>query len=264
MKVAALFIYPLKSGPAIAVDGWEATMRGFAHDRRYMVTSPDGAFMTQRANPALGRAAAELTGDGVRFTAEGVGDLVIHQPQGDERTAVTVWSDRVAALRVSDAADDFFTTLLGEPAQLVYMPDDVHRGADQNPEHPLSFADGFPYLLATSASLGDLNLRITGDAVPMAAFRPNIVIDGAHAWAEDHWATLRIGEAEFTCATNCERCSITTLDPVRPDRPRRDGEPLRTLAKFRRNDRGKVDFARNALLSKAGSVRVGDPVVAGC
>ena len=258
MRVAALYIYPYKGGPAAAVDRVETTPRGFAHDRRFMVTTPSGGFLTQRTHPALGRARAVVGENGLFLSAEDLGEVVVEWPTHASTIDVQVWSDAVAALRTSDAADDFFTALVGEPAQLVYMPEHAHRPVDGHADLPLSFADGYPYLIANTASLDDLNVRIPGDPVPMAAFRPNIVVEGAHAWAEDEWTSVAVGDAVLTCTTNCERCSVTTLDPSYPDRPRRDGEPLRTLAKFRRNARGKVDFARNAILDRAGTITVGD------
>ena len=114
-------------------------------------------------------------------------------------------------------------------------------------------ADVYPILVTNTASLEDLGRRMQGAPPPMLAFRPNVVIDSDTPWAEDDWEVLRVGDAVLQCTTGCERCSVTTLDPAAPDRPRPDGEPLRTLAKFRRRD-GKVIFGRNAIVRSPGLV----------
>lgn len=263
MKVAGVYIYPYKGGPGLAVPAAVITPRGFVGDRRYMVVGTDGVFLTQRSHPALGQPRARITDDGFVLHTPSLGDLKISPPTdrpSDERVGVRVWSDEVRALPCGEEADAWFSALLGEPTRLVYMPDDSFRPTDGRPDVPLSFADGYPFLIANTASLEDLNARIPGAPVPMEAFRPSIVIEGAAPWEEDDWGTLHIGEAEFVCLTSCERCAVTTYDPAFPDRPRRDNEPLRTLAKFRRDERNKVLFARNAIATSAGTIRVGAPV----
>ena len=66
---------------------------------------------------------------------------------------------------------------LGKSVTLVYMPDDVERAV--NPKYGesgdiVSFADGYPVLLASTSSLDDLNARLD-EPVPMDRFRPNLV-----------------------------------------------------------------------------------------
>ncbi len=264
MRIADLFIYPIKSGPGIRVESAQATERGLEHDRRFMVTGPGGKFMSQRSHPALGRCTLRLEGGTMVLEAPGIGDCVCPlDPVAGPPVEVSVWSDTLLASRVSEELDAFFTALLGEPAQLVHMPEQTRRPVEGFDELAVSFADGYPILIANTASLVDLEHRIDGSPVPMLAFRPNIVLEADRAWAEDDWSMLHSGATTLECATGCERCSITTLDPARPDRPRADGEPLRTLAKFRRDASGKVIFGRNAVVRRAGPVRVGEALVGG-
>ena len=122
----------------------------------------------------------------------------------------------------------------------------------------VSFADGFPALLATRASLDDLNRRLAAP-VPMARFRPNLVVEGADPWDEDRWRRLRIGDATFSVARPCQRCAVTTVDPLTGERPD-PTEPLRTLATFRRDAGGGVMFGQNLLPETGGRLRVGDAV----
>ncbi|MBV1860328.1 MAG: MOSC N-terminal beta barrel domain-containing protein, partial [Nannocystaceae bacterium] len=204
MRISHLFIYPIKSGPGISVEVAHAQERGLAYDRRFMVTAPGGKFMSQRSHPALGRCTLRVEGEHLRLEAEGVGSCVcpLSPTQGRE-LEVSVWSDMVAATRVSDELDAFFSALLGEPAQLVYMPEQTRRPVAGIEGLAVSFADGYPILVANTASLVDLDNRIEGDPVPMLAFRPNIVVETDRAWAEDDWTHLRSGETTLECTTGC-------------------------------------------------------------
>jgi hypothetical protein len=91
----------------------------------------------------------------------------------------------------------------------------------------------------------------------MIRFRPNLVVSGGPAWAEDDWRRVRIGDAVFRMAKRCARCVFTTVDP---DTAQRGKEPLRTLARHRRWD-GKTWFGVNLIPDNPDvTVRVGDPV----
>jgi uncharacterized protein YcbX len=256
MRVTNLYVYPIKSGPSVALKQARAVERGLAHDRRFMVVDERGTFLSQRSHPVLGRYAIELGEGALQLRAESVGAVEVPlQPAGGETLEVRVWSDSVQASTVSAQADAFFSALLESPARLVYMPDASRRPVSGFDALAVSFADGYPVLVTNTASLDDLNERIDGEDLPMLAFRPNVVIETQQPWAEDQWSTLELGDAVLECTSGCERCSMTTLDPASPDRPRSDGEPLRTLAKFRRDASGKVIFGRNAVVTTAGILR---------
>jgi hypothetical protein len=122
-----------------------------------------------------------------------------------------------------------------------------------------AFADAYPFLLLSEASLIELNRRLPRP-LPVNRFRPNIVVAGCQAFAEDGWSELSIGPGRFAVVSPCARCITTTTDQLRGER---DGkEPLRTLARFRRLQGGpEVYFGQNLVhLEPAGLLRVGDPV----
>jgi uncharacterized protein YcbX len=122
----------------------------------------------------------------------------------------------------------------------------------------VSFADGYPLLLTSQASLDALNARLAAP-VEMLRFRPNLVVEGAEAWAEYRWTRLRIGGAAFRVVKPCDRCVVTTIDPRTGTQPEPD-EPLRTLKQFPRDARGRVLFGQNLVPEICGAVRVGDGV----
>ncbi|HBV5295973.1 TPA: MOSC domain-containing protein, partial [Klebsiella oxytoca] len=122
---------------------------------------------------------------------------------------------------------------------------------------PLSFADGFPYLLANEASLRDLQNRCPA-SVSIEQFRPNLLVTGAAAWEEDTWKVVRIGEVVFDVAKPCSRCVLTTVSAERGQK-HPGGEPLTTLQGFRTAlDNGDVDFGQNLIARNSGTIRVGD------
>ncbi|VAW80212.1 Flavodoxin reductases (ferredoxin-NADPH reductases) family 1, partial [hydrothermal vent metagenome] len=127
-----------------------------------------------------------------------------------------------------------------------------------NPGDEVSFADGFPMLLITEASLNDLNTRLE-HPVSMRRFRPNLVVDGDRPYAEDNWHRIRIGEVEFEGVKNCSRCIFTTIDPDTGIKNPAT-EPLRTLSQYRRRPEGGVYFGQNLIPRSGGKVRVGDKI----
>jgi uncharacterized protein YcbX len=152
----------------------------------------------------------------------------------------------------------WLTTFLGAPCRLVRMADDFVRAT--NPtysvglEGQLGFADGYPFLLTTEASLADLNSRMAVP-LPMNRFRPNIVVTGSPPFAEDGWQRIRIGGITFAVVKPCARCVITTVDQATAATAR---EPLRTLATFRQVQGKGVMFGQNLIHTAMGTIRVGD------
>jgi uncharacterized protein YcbX len=111
-----------------------------------------------------------------------------------------------------------------------------------------AFSDGFPLLLVNQASLDDLSVR-AGRALPVERFRPNLVVTGLPAWAEDELQVLQVGQVTLRLVKPCTRCSITTVDPVAGSF---DGdEPLRTLRGFRHDARvGGFTFGINMVIER--------------
>lgn len=181
-------------------------------------------------------------------------------PDPGASVAVSVWKSEVAAKPAGDAADAWLSEFLRQPVRLVHMDASVTRPiTDVHSQlgDEVSFADAFPLLLISRAALDGLNARLARP-VSMLQFRPNLVVDGVPAHAEDGWKSIRIGEVEFDVAKACTRCVFTTVDPTRGERDP-DGEPLRTLIGYRRTPDG-VTFGQNLIPRSMGTVNVGDRV----
>jgi uncharacterized protein len=90
----------------------------------------------------------------------------------------------------------------------------------------------------------------------MARFRPNLVVSGCDAYAEDFWRQITIGNIGFRLPKPCSRCSVPTIDPVTGKTGK---EPLTTLNRLRKWQ-NKVYFGQNALHDDLGVLSVGDNV----
>jgi len=265
MHLSAIWIYPVKGLRGVALGSAMVEPWGLAGDRRWMIVDSNGRFVSQREAPSLALIAAHLDGAGLRLSAPGRPDLAVAPPQEGPPVEVTIWRDRVAAAPAGRQVDQWLTAAVGFPVRLVHMaepgrarPVDPAYGAA---EDRVSFADGFPLLVATSASLADLATRVAMPDLSMDRFRTNLVVEGALPWAEDGWRDISVGAAAFTAVKPCGRCVVITIDQATGARHPTD-EPLRSLMTFRRNDRGQPIFGQNLIPRSGGEIRVGDPVVA--
>lgn len=243
LRLDGIFIHPLKSGRAVRVDRVRAAERGPAGDRRWMLVDADGRFLSQREEPRLARLSAALGNGSLTLAADGLPPLTAVADPERAGTA-RIWDDAVAVHGVAPAADAALGAWLGRPARLVRLAPDAHRPAGLAPHVDVSLADGYPYLIAATASLADLNARLEAP-LGMDRFRPNLVVAGGPPWAEDAWRRLRIGGVEFAVIKPCARCVVTTTDQRTGER--RGPEPLAALASFRRDAGGKVLFGVNAV-----------------
>ncbi len=267
ITVSGLFVYPVKGLKGIALTEARCTDRGLEHDRRFMVVDAAGEFLTQRSSPKMATVWTDIDADSLFVSAPDMSELEVPlPPAGRERMRVKVWSSTCEALAVSRDADAWLSGYLGLACRLVYMPDDVRR--DSNPRYAgrdkrVGFADGYAYLLATEASLADLNTRLQArghPTLPINRFRPNLVVSGSGAFAEDRWKELRVGEAILAAAKPCGRCEVTTTDQATGEV--RGPEPLATLSTYRNSTEFGVMFGMNLVTLREGKVRVGDTVEA--
>jgi hypothetical protein len=269
IRLSAIRLHPVKACRGFEVVRAQVERRGLRDDRRWMLVDASGRFVTQRERPELALVRTSLEGDQVVLThggREGIAPLRLpRRLASGPRVPISVWRHQGEALAF-EAGRAWFAQAVGLDVLPVFLPDEIVRPV--SPTHgrlgdEVSFADGFPLLLASSASLDELNERLGARGVPaitMERFRPNVVIEGAPAFAEDGIGALRIGAVRFRAPKACDRCSVTTIDP---ETGASGKEPLATLATFRQRD-GAVWFGVNLipeLAEGACEIRVGDEVV---
>lgn len=262
MQVSALYLHPVKSLRGIRVERAELDARGLRGDRRWMVVDPEGGFLTQREHPRLALVHTALTDGHIQLTAPGMAPLTLPRVWDGPRQPVTVWRSTVPAA-AHPAGGGWLSDFLGRRCRLVHMPPDVHRAMNPDharPEERVSFADGYPLLITSQASLDALNQRLVqrGAApVTMERFRPNVVVTGCAPFAEDALQRVAIGGVSFRGPKLCERCVVTTIDPETGQRS--GGEPLKSLAALHTVG-GRICFGMNLIHDGPGALRVGDPV----
>lgn len=259
VRLSALYLYPVKSMGGISVSSWPVSDRGMELDRRWMVVDKDNKFLTQRQIPRLSLITVGLEKDQFVLNAPGAGQMKIPKnPAGEARIPVHVWKEEVLALPADSNISSWISDYLGKQSNLVYMPDESKRYV--RPPYAINhdlygFADAFPFLILSEASLEELNRHLE-KALPVNRFRPNLLLSGCEPFAEDGWKEIRVGQIEFHVAKPCSRCTTTTVDQSTAETGK---EPLRTLATFRKKD-GEVYFGQNAIHRNPGSLSVGDPV----
>ena len=268
--VTDLFIYPIKSCGGIRVDSADLWETGLYLDRLWMLVTDDGRFVSQRTAPRLALVSTLLKFESLQLRAPGM--LRLDIPVGGfdyapaRRIDVDVWGSCVEAFAESDLVNTWFSRFLDMPVRLVRIDPDFRRVCDPawtgDQEAITQFADGFPLMILSKASLADLNRRLQAagkPALPMERFRPSLVIDDIDAYGEDHLATLSTAGYEFRMVKPCARCVIPCIDQQTAEV---GTEPTDTLAAYRYNARvDGLAFGMNAIVTRGGDeavVKVGD------
>ena len=273
--VTDLYIYPIKSCAGIRVDSADLWETGLYLDRLWMVVDDEGHFVSQRTMPALARVATALRFESLQIRAPGMLRLDIPIGGFDYspalRIPVDVHGHRIDAFAEGELVNTWFSRFLGHSVRLVRIDPDFRRVCDPawtgDPEAITQFADAFPLLVVSKASLDDLNRRVVargGETLSMTRFRPNVVIDGVDAYGEDFIDRLTAPGYALRLVKPCSRCTIPCVDP---ESGSIGTEPTDTLVGYRHDPRvGGVTFGVNAIVVRGADeavVRVGDPLDAG-
>jgi uncharacterized protein len=267
-RVSSLHFYPVKSCRGIQLEQAVIDARGIKNDREFMLVDASGRFLTQRSHPKMALIEAFLERDEkdekdtwLTLSAPDMPLKSLRSTLAGSRTQVVIWQDRCEAIDQGDEVAAWLSAFLDVSCRLVHMPADFVRKVDTTyaprEQDQVSFADGFPFLLLSSASLQDLNARLP-QPVKMNRFRPNIVVSGTSPFAEDSWKRIRINSVEFDLVKPCARCVITTIEQQNGIQGRK--EPLRTLASYRFVAGRGVLFGQNLVHRNKGIISVGDEV----
>ena len=256
-SIASLHVYPVKSCRGIALETSPVGERGLVFDREWMIVDSDGRFVTQRDVPRLALVEPSLTTAALELKAPGSGRLGVPLELDGAARPVTVWRDSFPAVDQGDEAAAWLSSALQRPLRLVRFDSTVRRYcnetyAGEGGAHT-AFADAYPLLILSEASLADLNSRLE-EPLPMNRFRPNVVLSGIDAYDEDHIDEIRVGGLAFKLVKHCTRCQITTTDQSTAVVGM---EPLSTLARYRMNaELGGVTFGMNAIVAAGAGLAI--------
>lgn len=259
MILSDIFIYPVKSLAGIRVENWDVVQTGLKYDRQFMLVDENGQFLSQRRLPKMTLIQTRLTESELILSAKNFADLHLPlEPEGNEIIKSIVWEDCCDGLHVSNEADAWLSEVLQTHCKLVYLPLQTKRGVDLKyalQSDRVAFSDGFPFLIISENSLNALNAQLE-IPVEMARFRPNLVVSGCSAYAEDTWREIKIGNIDFRLPKPCSRCSVPAINPFTAEVGK---EPLTTLNRLRKVN-GKIYFGQNALHNQLGALKIGDEV----
>jgi uncharacterized protein YcbX len=258
VRIASLHVHPVKSCAGIAVDEALVIETGFEFDRAWMLVDERGKFVSQRELPRMALIQPTLKHLDMVLRAPGMLALHVALDTVEAPVQATVWNDTVKAYDMGDLAAQWFSDFLGRKLRLVRFDPEQRRLADRHWTGPLeaeaAFADGFPLLVASRAGLDELNRRLAANGhapVTMQRFRPNLVLDGLDAHAEDHLDEIVFGAPEgpvrLKLVKPCSRCSIPDVDPATAETGHAVGDALATYRADARLD-GALTFGMNAVI----------------
>lgn len=248
MRVSALAVYPLKGASAVPLGELELDAMGPTGDRRFCLARPGGRVFTQRDDASLARLRAAVRTGGLSLEFDGE-TYEVSAGEFTHEGRIRVWRRETVARIAAGDVNAALTRWFGTPLHLARLEQPVQReGA------ALAFGDAAALLVTNVASLDALNAALAAP-LPMDRFRPNIVVDGAAAYAEDGWRRLRVGEALLSPVHPCGRCEVTTID--QEFGAAISDEPLRTLSRLRLRD-GEAVFGVRYAVEQPGKIRVGD------
>ena len=255
ITLSELAIYPIKSTSQIRLQKARISPFGLEMDRRWMLIDEQGYMLTQRKHPRMCLIQGTLDNANLSIFAPEMTALTVPVKAPQSLLKATVWADTCNAYDCGLQAAEWFSRFLQTPARLVYFPDNEKRQVDLGYAQQgdiTAFSDGFPYLLIGQDSLDDLNSRLKAP-VEMQRFRPNLVVMGTEAFAEDNWKKIRIGDITFQLVKPCSRCSIPSINPQTAEKT---AEVVTTLAGYRMRE-NKIFFGQNMIAEGSGQLSVG-------
>jgi uncharacterized protein len=258
LRIHSLHVHPVKSCGGVAVDTVALAETGFDLDRAWMVVDPQGEFVSQRELPRMALVRPAFRHDEIVLRAPGMLALHLRVDAVEEPTRVRVWDDTLPAYDMGALAAQWFSDFLGRPLRLARFDPEQQRLASRqwtgDIAAPHAFSDGYPLLVASTASLAELNRRLAaaGHApVTLQRFRPNLVLDGLDAHGEDHLHEIRFeaegGPVVLRMVKPCARCSIPDVEPETAETGTRVGDTLATYRADARVD-GALTFGMNAVI----------------
>lgn len=225
-EVTGIYIHPIKGCGAVPLRQAGVTEMGLQYDREWILCGPDGGFMSQRKEPELALVQPMITDGSLVVTAPGMGSLAVSlEAEGPEKPVEFFKKGGMGQSQGADAAG-WFSEYLGKDVELfrVSQPRTVKPECQvDGATSQVGFADAFPLLITSEASLAELNSQLA-TPVPMDRFRPNIVVNGdsLQPYDEDYWRKAKIGDLTLFVVRACARCPVPDTDQatgVRNDRP---------------------------------------------
>lgn len=236
-EINEIYVYPIKSCAPIRMSRVNCAdlgpKRNLLRDRIFMVVNPDGKWVTARQKPKMVLIQPQFDEDHQKMTlsAPGMDNITIQVEKLFEEKSVkgVVWGETVPTVDCGDEVAKWLSTYLldkNEGYRLRFYPLDK-TSRKKSDEDSGALHDETSYMLFNTATVEDLNTRLD-QKVTVLQFRPNFVVKGPPAYAEDNWRWVKIGNTVFKYVKPCLRCVFTNIDPEKGTSSA-DGQPLKML-----------------------------------
>jgi uncharacterized protein YcbX len=146
--LSSLIYYPIKACRGFDITESRVECMGLADDRRMMVVTPEGEFLTQREHAKLALITPTLKNGSVTLSAPDFDSIQFAIQKTGVVTPVNIWrSKNVNAIDQGDESAQWLSDWLGVSARLVHVADGIQRKL--NPD--FAIADGYPILILSEA-----------------------------------------------------------------------------------------------------------------
>ena len=263
ITLSNLTYYPIKACRGFDLAEARVERMGLANDRRMMVVTLEGEFLTQAEHAKLALVTPAMIDDTITLSAPNFDSLRFTIKKTGAISLVNIWeSKNVHAIDQGAKTARWLSDWLGVSVRLVHIANGFKRRLNSDfavsAEDQIGFADDYPILLISEASLRDLNSKLDSPqgavpVLPMNRFRPNIVVQNCEPFAEDTWKRIKIGDVEMALINPAPRCLVTTIDKETLEKSK---EPLKTLSTYRKQ-KGGVMFGMHVIPLNEGEIKIG-------
>ncbi|KAJ1341367.1 hypothetical protein BSLG_004097 [Batrachochytrium salamandrivorans] len=270
VAVSSLLVFPVKSCAPILLQHARMVANGLAYDRMWTVAKLEPAtedqpvacwkIVTQRTHPMMALIRTDITpvvstnnnsnnnnnmhGD---HYAEVEGPLGRFDDGGSLTLSMLPPSTVTSSVSISFRSTAVLAAVPESETAMINVHGQMVAGIDET-----AFADEFPVLLVSQASIDDIThkLKERNDTTSVSHlnFRPNIlvsqvvdttadaaVLDTMKPFDEDTWLRLSIGSLPFVVSSRCARCTMPSISPATGTQGK---EPTKLLMSYRRVDAG--------------------------
>ena len=127
-ELSALIYYPIKACRGFEIDETNVERMGLEHDRRMMVVTPEGCFLTQREYPKLALVTPSISGEKLTLSTPMMDSVTFPILKSGITCPVDIWHSKgVSAVDQGETAAEWFSDWLGASVRLVHIADGYLR-----------------------------------------------------------------------------------------------------------------------------------------